>query len=91
MHFHHYTLQHLADHLNGHARGEQVLSCFSQSKNELVVELESFYLRIGCHTPLSYAIPVDAFTKARKNVVDLFPNCQELLCWRQGCCRGSGS
>lgn len=73
MHFHHYTLRQLADTLNETHRGEEIYACYSQSKNELVIELDTLYLRIGCHTPQTYIIPVSAYTKARKNVVDLFP------------------
>lgn len=73
MHFHHYTLRQLAAALNQAHQGEEVYACFSQSKNELVIEFETLYLRIGCHTPQTYIIPVGDFTKARKNVVALFP------------------
>ncbi len=73
MHFHHYTLQQLAAAMSQTYLGEQVYACFSQNKNELVIEFDSFYLRIGCHTPQTYIIPVSEYTKARKNVVDLFP------------------
>lgn len=72
MHFHHYTLQHLAKYLRDDHLEERVLSCFSQNKNELVIELEGMHLRVGCHTPLTYIVPVKAFSKARKNVVMLF-------------------
>lgn len=73
MHFHHYTLLHLAKALRKKFVGEQVQSCISQNKNELVIELESGYLRIGCHTPLTYIIPTEEYSRARKNVVNLFP------------------
>lgn len=73
MHFHHYTLLHLAKALREKFLGEEIYSCLSQNKNELVIELESGYLRIGCHTPLTYLIPTDDYSRARKNVVNLFP------------------
>ena len=73
MHFHHYTLLHLAKALREKFLGEKIYSCLSQNKNELVIELESGYLRIGCHTPLTYLIPTDDYSRARKNVVNLFP------------------
>ncbi len=72
MHFHHYTLQHLGRYLDQQHRGDKVLNCFSQSRNELIVELSGCYLRIGCNTPDTYVVPVPDFAKARKNVVDLF-------------------
>ena len=70
MHFHYYLLERLAKEL---PLGEQVCACFSQGKNELILEWDSYYLRIGCHTPLTYIIPVHNFARARKNVVNLFP------------------
>ena len=82
MQFHYHTLQHLADWLNQHFRGERLLTAFSQNKNELVLGFaEEKFLRVGCHTPLTYIVPVKAFSRARKNVVDLFPDLldQELL------------
>ncbi len=72
MHFHHFTLKQLAQQLELQHREEEVVACFSQSKNELVLVFESLILRIGCNTPDTYVVPVKDFAKARKNVVDLF-------------------
>ncbi len=68
MHFHYYTLYQLAQVIPF----EPVVSCFSQSRNELVIQFHTFHLRIGCNTPLTYVVPVQHFARARKNVVDLF-------------------
>ncbi|MEM7656865.1 MAG: NFACT RNA binding domain-containing protein [Bacteroidota bacterium] len=73
MHFHHYTLQQLVTYLMERHREEPVQACYSQNKNELILEWANGLLRIGCRTPLTYVVPVDEFAKARKNVVDLFP------------------
>ncbi|MEO0468706.1 MAG: NFACT RNA binding domain-containing protein [Bacteroidota bacterium] len=78
MHFHHFTLKHLAAHLDQQLVGQRIRVCFSQNRNELVILAESGGLRIGCHTPLTYLVPVDSFAKAKRNVVDLF---EEI--WRQ--------
>ncbi|MEL6135226.1 MAG: hypothetical protein AAFR59_17855 [Bacteroidota bacterium] len=78
MHFHYYALQHLLQYLLTHHKGEQVLSAFSQNKNELIIELEGIYLRVGCHTPQTYIVPVFSYAKARKNVVDLFSEIEGL-------------
>ena len=78
MHFHYYTLQHLSQHLLAHHRGEAIAGCFSQSRNELIIEWGEFYLRVGCNTPDTYVVPVPDFAKARKNVVDLFAAAQGL-------------
>ena len=69
MHYHYYLLRQLAQEL---PVGERVQACFSQERNELIVEFDSFFLRIGCHTPLTYIVPVHRFSRARKNVVNLF-------------------
>lgn len=73
MQYHHYTLQNLCTALSPSLVGQRVEACFSQSKNELILAFAPWTLRIGCHTPLSYLVPVSQFAKARKNVVDLFP------------------
>ncbi len=72
MHFHHYSLQHLSQYLNQHCQGQVIQSCISQNKNELVIVLENIHLRIGCHTPLTYIVTAKDFSRARKNVVELF-------------------
>ncbi|MDX2286109.1 MAG: NFACT RNA binding domain-containing protein [Bacteroidia bacterium] len=78
MQVHYFTLLRLAGYLNGRCAGEQVTACFSQNKNELIVELESVSLRIGCRTPHTYAVPVPEFSRARRNVAGLFPEIQGL-------------
>ena len=77
MHFHHYTLTHLSQFLLSEYQGAPLLDCFSQNKNELVLEWGSGFLRIGCHTPLTFVVPSKEFAKARRNVVDLFPEIRE--------------
>ncbi|MEM9722385.1 MAG: NFACT RNA binding domain-containing protein [Bacteroidota bacterium] len=69
MHYHYYLLEQLASEL---PTGEKIQACFSQDRNELIIEFDSFFLRIGCHTPLTYIVPVHRFSRARKNVVNLF-------------------
>lgn len=73
MHLHHFTLRRLAEELSLTWQGAGVEACFSQDKNELVLETTHGWLRIGCNTPLSYVVPVESYARARKNVVDLFP------------------
>lgn len=72
MHFHYHTLCHLSNYLNKKLSGDQVFACLSQNKNELVLEMESLALRIGCFTPQNYVVPIQGFIKAKKNVVNLF-------------------
>ncbi|WNJ21475.1 NFACT RNA binding domain-containing protein [Pontibacter sp. G13] len=73
MHFHHYTLVHLDRWLQSEHSGTRIHRCFSQNRNELVIELDETFLRVGCHTPLTFIVPSDEYAKARKNVVELFP------------------
>ncbi len=79
MHFHYFTLCHLRDFLNKEWKNQQILECFSQNKNELIIQTASAALRIGCNTPLSYVVPVSDYSKAGKNVVDLFSDLQGLF------------
>lgn len=78
MHFHHYSLKALAQALTAKHQGEKVLACFTQNKDEIVIELESGVLRVGCHTPLTYLVPFPEFARAKRNVVNLFPEILEL-------------
>ncbi|TAE60525.1 MAG: DUF814 domain-containing protein [Bacteroidetes bacterium] len=73
MHFHYFALRRLASYLSDELQGEVVVSCFSQNKNELILETSALTLRIGCATPHTYVVPVADFSKARRNVADLFP------------------
>jgi predicted ribosome quality control (RQC) complex YloA/Tae2 family protein len=73
MHFHHYALKALSHRINSHWSGAELWECFSQNKQELVLETSKGFLRIGCQTPLTYVATWKEFTKAKKNVVDLFP------------------
>ena len=73
MHFHHYALRALSNYFQQNLIGRQVWNCFSQNKNELLIEWDEGFIRTGCNTPLTYIVPTDEFAKARKNVVDLFP------------------
>lgn len=73
MHFHYFTLVHLVKDLKQKYLGETLESCFSQNKNELILEFNELVLRVGCNTPLTYVIPVKRFSRAKKNVVELFP------------------
>ncbi|MCI4670334.1 MAG: NFACT RNA binding domain-containing protein [Bacteroidia bacterium] len=78
MHFHHYTLVRLGEFLLDRFKGGCIQAAFSQNRNELIIEIEGIYLRIGCHTPHTYVVPVYVHSKARKNVVDLFEPAYQL-------------
>ena len=78
MHTNYYFLRQLATALTSRLRGARVGSCFSQEKDELVVELcladgGTFWLRaqLGAAFP-ALALP-ETFHRARQNSVDLLP------------------
>jgi predicted ribosome quality control (RQC) complex YloA/Tae2 family protein len=73
MHFHYFALERLVEVLSQSLTGKRIEAAFSQSKNELVLQAGDSFLRIGCSTPLTYIVPVEAYAKAKKNVVDLLP------------------
>ncbi len=76
MHYHHFLLRQLANELSRKIVGYQITACFSQAKDELVLELKKeqskFYIH-GITSPQFTALhfPAD-FGRARKNSVDLF-------------------
>ena len=79
MHTNYYFLRQLAAALTERLRGSRVVSCFSQEKDELVVELltaggQEFWLKaqLGAAFP-ALALP-ESFYRARQNSVDLLPD-----------------
>lgn len=73
MQFHYQTLLHIANYLNRDFRGATILACFSQNKNEVIIETNRGYIRVGCNTPLTFIVPTDEFSRAGRNSVDLLP------------------
>jgi len=77
MHTNYYFLRQLAPALTERLRGYRVATCFSQEKDELVVDLtdgtKDFWLKaqLGATFP-ALALP-ETFQRARANSVDLFP------------------
>lgn len=82
MQFHHYTLQKIADFLNLNWRNCIMEDIFSQNKNELILQNEHSTLRVGCNTPLTYLVPVPDYSKAGKNVANLFPQLGGRKFWK---------
>ena len=79
MHTNYYFLRPLAAALTERLRGSRVVSCFSQEKDEMVVELlttqgQEFWLKaqLGAAFP-ALALPT-SFYRARQNSVDLLPD-----------------
>jgi predicted ribosome quality control (RQC) complex YloA/Tae2 family protein len=71
-----YFLRQLSAQLNERISGYSVVSCFSQNKDELVVELnnsdESFFIKANLSSVFSCLSFPNEFHRARKNSIDLF-------------------
>ncbi|GAB4238571.1 MAG: hypothetical protein Tsb0034_14230 [Ekhidna sp.] len=76
--FHNYFfLKRLAPLLAERLKGWQLLACFSQNKNELILifgkDESSFFIRANLDPSISLLSFPDTFARAGKNSVDLFP------------------
>ena len=71
------TLRALADYLDRSLSGSIIVSVFSQSKDELVVDLKRgnsrYSLRVSVTPHLPFILPSGPFARARRNTVDIFP------------------
>ena len=77
MHLNYHFLKYLCPELEQELKGMTIISCFSQSKDELVIETElgenHRYIRAHFLPPQIYfAFPED-YKRAKRNSVDLFP------------------
>lgn len=80
MHLNYHFLKYLAPALNTAFSGNQILACFSQSKDELILETEgengSRFIRAHLLPPQVYLSFPEQFHRAKRNSIDLF---QELI------------
>jgi predicted ribosome quality control (RQC) complex YloA/Tae2 family protein len=76
MHNSYFLLSHLSRELNDELHGFSIVSCFSQSKDELVIEFNnerrSFFLKAHLQPDFCCLSFPTSFNRARKNSVDLF-------------------
>ncbi len=76
MHNNYYFLRHLSAALNTRLQGFSVVSCFSQNKEELIIELNdkksSFFIKAHLLSSFSCLSFPGQFNRAKKNSVDLF-------------------
>ncbi|GHN00954.1 hypothetical protein WSM22_24430 [Cytophagales bacterium WSM2-2] len=76
MHNNFYFLRQLSAKLNDKITGYSIVSCFSQNKDELVIELnnskESFFIKANLEPDFCCLSFPDEFHRARKNSIDLF-------------------
>lgn len=77
MHNNYYFLRSLANPLEVRLKGFTLVSCFSQDKDELVMEFndgkESFFIKASLGPELQCLSFPSTFHRARKNSIDLFP------------------
>lgn len=71
-------LRRLAAWLQNRHAAARIGDIYSQHKDELVIEFENGCLLTGCNTPLTYAVPVQNFSRAGRNVASLFGALQGL-------------
>ncbi len=75
MHLNYHFFKFLSPALNQEFRGKQILSCFSQGKNELLIEVESGpWIRIYIETPRVYLSFPTEFKRAKNHTVNFFPS-----------------
>lgn len=76
MHLNYHFLRFLAPELSNTFRGNRILSCFSQSKDELIIETrgnsESLFIRAHFLPPEVYLCFPGQFHRAKRNSIDLF-------------------
>ncbi|WP_332914042.1 hypothetical protein [Algoriphagus boritolerans] len=80
MHLNYHFLKYLAPALHGVLSGSKILACFSQSKDELILETEdqqgTRFLRAHFLPPQVFLAFPENFHRAKRNSVNLF---QELI------------
>lgn len=78
MHNNYYFLRPLSAQLENKLKGYSIVSCFSQNKDELVIELnnteQSFFIKAYLGAQFSCLSFPENFSRARKNSIDLFPD-----------------
>lgn len=81
MHLNYHFLKFLCPALDKKFRGQKIISCFSQSKDELIIETEgkagSLWIRAHLRTPQIYLSFPDQFRRAKRNSINLFPELLE--------------
>ena len=76
MHNNYYFLRHLSTELASRIIGFTLVSCFSQNKDELIIELNdgatSFFIKASLQPEFQCLSFPDSYNRAKKNSVDLF-------------------
>ncbi|WPR73606.1 NFACT RNA binding domain-containing protein [Algoriphagus sp. NG3] len=76
MHLNYHFLKYLCPELETAFMGKKITSCFSQNKEELIIEahdgIETRYIRAHLHPPQIFLSFPENFQRARRNSIDLF-------------------
>ncbi len=79
MHNNYYTLRQLTQELEPLLNKSVVSECYSQNKEELIIRFEiknqSFYIKANLQPSFSCLSFPEVFHRAKKNSIDLFPDC----------------
>ena len=78
MHNNYYLITQLYQALQEKLRAATLTACFSQSKEELILEFlssqgEAFYIRAHFRSNFSCVSFPQSFSRAKKNSIDIFP------------------
>lgn len=78
MHYNYYFLKALCQELNVQLQHLEILVCFSQNKDELVIGVgnatKEYYLRAIVQPDLLLFTPLPEYHRTRRNSIDLFPD-----------------
>lgn len=72
MHLNYHFLRFLVPALTGKFGGSRIEACFSQSKDELILETSAGFIRAHLLPPQIYLAFPDTFHRAKRNSIDLF-------------------
>lgn len=74
MHNNYFFLQKLTKELNNQLKGKELLTCFSQERNEVVLGFSNeLYLKFILRPEFSTLMVINDFSRARRNSVSLWP------------------
>ncbi|EAZ79964.1 NFACT RNA binding domain-containing protein [Algoriphagus machipongonensis] len=81
MHLNYHFLKYLCPALNDQFQGQKIISCFSQSKNELIIETTGSegeqWMRAHLKAPQIYLSFPEQFRRTKRNSMNLFPELLE--------------
>lgn len=77
MHLTYFTIYQLSLLLDKEWKGKKILHCFSQEKDELVIEVwQGIFLVAHCHSKFPYVLPTKQYKKSQSNSIILWEEIQ---------------